>query len=73
MLITKSNLVNSHHLGLEKYTRSQNSGHNVDCVFEIEISKVELFEKLSGLELKTSEQFQGKLTLNTNNHERDKF
>lgn len=69
LLITNSNLVNSHHLGLEKYTRGQNSGAKVDCVFEIEKSKQGTFERLSGLILKTSDEFQGKMKLNTSSND----
>lgn len=67
LLITNSKLVNSSHLGLEKYTRKQNSGNRVDVVFEVEKDKLDVFEELSELKLRTSEDFQGTMTPNSKN------
>jgi len=64
ILITNSKLVNSHHLGLEKYTREQNSRSNVSIVVEVSPDQVVKFEELAEVKLKTSEEFQGKLVLN---------
>jgi hypothetical protein len=64
ILITKSKLVNCHHLGLEKYTRKQNSGNGVDLVIELKADQVQKFEELAEVKLKTSEEFQGKMVLN---------
>lgn len=64
ILITKSKLISTHHLGLEKYTRSQNSGHNVSVVVDVDDNKVSLFEELADVKLKTSDEFQGKMVLN---------
>ena len=64
ILITKSKLVNCHHLGLEKYTRKQNSRNCVDLVIEVKEDQAQNFEELSGVKLKTKQQFQGKMVLN---------
>ena len=64
ILITKSKLVNCHHLGLEKYTRKQNSRNSVDLVIELKTDQVHNFDQLSEVKLKTSEEFQGKMVLN---------
>ena len=64
ILITKSKLVNCHHLGLEKYTRKQNSGNIVDLVIKLKADQVQKFQELSEVKLKTSEKFQGKIMLN---------
>ena len=64
ILITKSKLVNCHHLGLEKYTRKQNSGNCVSLVIKVKEDQVQNFKELSGVELKTKQQFQGKMVLN---------
>ena len=64
ILITKSKLVNCHHLGLEKYTRKQNSGNIVDLVIKLKSDQVQKFQELSEVKLKTSEKFQGKIMLN---------
>lgn len=61
LLMTKGRLVNSHHLGLEKYTRSQNARHCVDVVVELKEEEIERFEKLSEIKLKTSKEFQGEM------------
>ena len=67
IFITKSKLHSFHHLGLEKYTRKQNSGNNIDVIIGIKKENIPLFEELTGFKLKTSEQFQGVMRLN-NNH-----
>ena len=64
ILITKSKLVNCHHLGLGQYTRKQNSGHYVDLVVELKEDQVQNFEKLAEVKLKTSKEFQGEMVVN---------
>lgn len=64
LLITKGKLVNSNNLGLERFTRRQNSGNMVDVVVELKEGQIELFEELAGVKLKTSKEFQGEMILN---------
>ena len=61
ILLTQSKLVNSHHPSLTEYTRKQSSGFLVDVVIQIDDDKVKLFEELSEIKLKTSNEFQGKI------------
>ena len=64
LLITKSKLINCHHIGLQHYTRKQNSGHNVNVVVEVEHEQVSNFEELAKVKLQTSKEFQGEMRLN---------
>jgi hypothetical protein len=64
IFMTKAQLHSYHHLGLEKYTRKQNSGNIINVVIAIEENKIAEFEELSGLTLQTSDEFQGRMTLN---------
>jgi hypothetical protein len=59
IFITNSKLHSHHHLGLEKYTRKQNSGHLVSVIIEIKEDKITQFEELAGVTLVTSDEFQG--------------
>ena len=62
--MTKATLHSYVHLGLEKYTRKQNSGNMVDVVIGIEEDKIAQFEELADVTLKTSYDFQGTMKLN---------
>jgi hypothetical protein len=62
--MTDSKLESYNHLGLEKYTRKQNSGNMVSVVILIDENKITTFEELAGVTLQTSDDFQGKMTLN---------
>lgn len=64
VLITKSKIVNVHHLGIDQYSRKQNSGHCVDVVIQLDPAKLDDFQKLSGFALKTSKEFQGEMKVN---------
>ena len=64
IFMTKATLHSHHHLGLEKYTRKQNSGNMVDVVIGIEEDKIVQFEELADVTLKTSHDFQGTMKLN---------
>ena len=64
IFITNAKLQSYHHLKLEKYTRKQNSGHNVNVVIGIEEDKIPQFEDLAGVTLQTSDDFQGKMKIN---------
>lgn len=64
ILITKSKLHSHHHLGLEQYTRKQNSGSMVNVVILIDENKITTFEELAGVTLQTSDDFQGTMKLN---------
>jgi hypothetical protein len=66
ILRTKSKLVNSHSLGIARYTRKQSSGFIVDVVVEVDEEKINLFEELAEVKLKTSKEFQGEMTVNKN-------
>ena len=64
IFITKSKLHSYNHLGLEQYTRKQNSGNMVDVVIGIKEDKIAEFEELAGVTLLTSHDFQGTMKLN---------
>jgi len=64
LIISKGKLVNSNHLSLEQYSRKQNAGNVVDIVVELKQNKVKLFEELSEISIKSSDEFQGKLKFN---------
>lgn len=64
LLMTNAKLKSSFHLGLNQYSRRQNSGNSVDILIEIADDKVTVFERLSGINLKTSKEFQGDMVLN---------
>jgi hypothetical protein len=64
IFMTGSKLQSYNHLGLEKYTRKQNSGNMVSVVILIDEDKITRFEELAGVTLQTSEEFQGKMTIN---------
>ncbi len=64
IFMTNATLQSYHHLGLEKYTRKQNSGNMVNVVILIDEDKITTFEELSGVKLQTSDDFQGKITVN---------
>jgi len=64
IFMTNATLQSYHHLGLEQYTRKQNSGNMVNVVILIDENKITTFEELSGVTLQTSDDFQGRLTLN---------
>lgn len=52
------------HLGLERYDRKQNSGNMVSVVIKLKESKVTVFEELAEVKLQTSDEFQGRMTIN---------
>lgn len=64
LLRTNSKLINSYSFSINQYTRKQSRGFLVEVVVDVEDEKVKLFEELSGVKLQTSEEFQGKMTLN---------
>ncbi len=64
LFMVKGEITSINHLGIEKYTRKQNSGHMVDVVIKLKESKIEMFEELSEVKLMTSDQFQGRMKLN---------
>lgn len=64
IFMTDSKLHSYHHLGLEQYTRKQNSGNMVNVVILIDENKITTFEELAGVTLQTSDDFQGKMKLN---------
>ena len=64
IFMTESKLHSYHHLGLQEYTRKQNSGNMVTVVVLIDEDKITTFEELAGVTLQTSDDFQGKMTLN---------
>jgi hypothetical protein len=64
IFITKSELHSFSHLGLEKYTRKQNSGNMVDVVIGIMEDKISEFEELADVKLQTSKNFQGEMRIN---------
>ena len=64
IFMTESKLHSYHHLGLQEYTRKQNSGNMVSVAILIDENKITTFEELAGVALQTSEEFQGKMTLN---------
>lgn len=63
IFMTKSVLHSYHHLGLEKYTRKQNSGNMVSVVIGLDETKIPEFEELAGVKLETSHDFQGTMKL----------
>lgn len=65
LIMVKGRLHSSIGSHLDRYNRSQNCTHQVPCVFEMPLKKVERFEELTGLKLNASKEFQGTLTLNT--------
>ena len=64
IFMTNAKLHSYHHLGLEKYTRKQNSGNMVSVVILIDEDKITKFEELAGVTLQTSDDFQGRMILN---------
>ena len=64
IFMTESKLHSYHHLGLQEYTRKQNSGNMVTVVVLIDEDKITTFEELAGVTLQTPDDFQGKMTLN---------
>ena len=64
IFMTDSKLHSYHHLGLEQYTRKQNSGNMVNVVVLIDENKITTFEELAGVTLQTSDDFQGRMKLN---------
>ena len=64
ILRTQSKLVNSHSLGITRYTRKQSTGFIVDVVVEVDEDKIKLFEELAEVKLKTSKEFQGEMQVN---------
>jgi len=64
IFMTKSVLHSSFHLGLQQYTRKQNSGNTVDVVIGIDEDKIADFEELAGVKLQISHDFQGTMKLN---------
>lgn len=64
LLMTRSKLVNSYSNSIHKYSRKQSSGFLVDVVIEIDTDQIDFFENLSGIKLKTSEEFQGTQKVN---------
>jgi hypothetical protein len=66
LLRTNSKMINSYSYSIDKYTRKQSSGFLVDVVIEIDVLKIELFEELTDIKLMTSDEFQGKMIVNSN-------
>ena len=64
IFVTNAKLQSHHHLGLEKYTRKQNSGNMVNVVILIDENKITTFEELADVSLHTSDEFQATLKLN---------
>jgi hypothetical protein len=64
IFMTGSKLESYNHLNLERFTRKQNSGNMVSVVILIEEDKITTFEELAGVTLQTSDDFQGRMTLN---------
>ena len=64
IFMTDSKLQSYHHLGLQEYTRKQNSGNMVTVVVLIDEDKITTFEELAGVTLQTPDDFQGTMTLN---------
>jgi hypothetical protein len=64
IFMTNTKLHSYHHLGLEKYSRKQNSGNMINVVIGIKEDKIPTFEELSGVSLQTSHDFQGTMELN---------
>ena len=66
LLRTNSKMITSYSYSIDKYTRKQSSGFLVDVVIEIDVLKIELFEELTDIKLMTSDEFQGKMLVNSN-------
>jgi hypothetical protein len=64
IFMTDSKLESYNHLNLERFTRKQNSGNMVSVVILIDEDKITTFEELAGVTLQTSDDFQGRMTLN---------
>jgi hypothetical protein len=64
IFMTRAKLDSYHHLFLEQYTRKQNSGNMVSVIVLIDEDKITTFEELAGVKLQTSDDFQGRMTLN---------
>ena len=64
IFMTNATLQSYHHLGLEQYTRKQNSGSIVNVVILIDENKITTFEELAGVTVQTSDEFQGTMKLN---------
>jgi hypothetical protein len=64
IFMTGSKLESYNHLNLERFTRKQNSGNMVSVVILIDEDKITTFEELAGVTLQTSDDFQGRMTLN---------
>ena len=64
IFMTDSKLESYNHLNLERFTRKQNSGNMVTVVVLIDENKITTFEELAGVTLQTSDDFQGRMTLN---------
>lgn len=64
LLRTQSKLVNSYSYSITQYDRKHSSGFLVDVVVEVDEHKIKQFEELAEIKLQTSEEFQGKMTVN---------
>lgn len=64
IFMTDSKLQSYHRLGLEQYTRKQNSGNMVNVVILIDEDKITTFEELAGVKLQYPNDFQGKMVVN---------
>ena len=62
LIKTDSKLVSSFSPSIKGYTRKQSSGFSVQMVIEIKQENLDLFEELAEVKLKSSDEFQGKLT-----------
>ena len=62
--MTNAKLHSHNHLGLEKYSRKQNSGNMINVVIGIKEDMIPTFEELSGISLQNSHDFQGTMNLN---------
>ena len=65
ILRTKANLVNSYSHSLYQYTRKQSTGFMVQVVILIDENKINLFEELAEVKTQTSQEFQGKISVNS--------
>lgn len=64
LLKTQSKLVNSYSHSINQYDRKQSSGFLVDVVVEVDKHKIKQFEELAEVKLKTSDEFQGRMSVN---------
>ena len=64
IFMTDADLKSYSHLGLEKYTRKENSGNMVTVVVLIDENKITTFEELAGVKLQYPNDFQGRMKLN---------